>query len=132
MARLLKLEARAKQRLGQRGADWPRGELALVVAGRPPDASLLALAALQRQFSLTSAETRLALLVGEGLDPGEIANRLAVSITTVRTHLRRVFDKTGTKRQAELVRIIATHPVMAVSVKWPPAEPDAPETGGVE
>ena len=31
---------------------------------------------------------------------------------TARTHLRRIFSKTGTSRQAELILLIARHPVM--------------------
>jgi hypothetical protein len=32
---------------------------------------------------------------------------LDVALTTVRTHLAHIFDKTGTSRQAELVRLAA-------------------------
>jgi DNA-binding CsgD family transcriptional regulator len=35
-----------------------------------------------------------------------IAEELSVSVTTVKTHLRHVFEKTGTHRQAELVRLV--------------------------
>jgi DNA-binding CsgD family transcriptional regulator len=31
---------------------------------------------------------------------------------TARTHLRRIFSKTGTSRQAELILLIARHPMM--------------------
>jgi DNA-binding CsgD family transcriptional regulator len=43
---------------------------------------------------------------GEGLKP--IADELSLSLATVKTHLRHVFDKTGTHRQAELVRLLLT------------------------
>jgi DNA-binding CsgD family transcriptional regulator len=32
---------------------------------------------------------------------------LGISETTVKTHLQRVFDKTGTNRQADLVKLVA-------------------------
>jgi DNA-binding CsgD family transcriptional regulator len=35
----------------------------------------------------------------------ETAQALDVALTTVRTHLAHIFDKTGTSRQAELVRL---------------------------
>nr|WP_324683339.1 LuxR C-terminal-related transcriptional regulator [Mycobacterium sp. 94-17] len=35
-----------------------------------------------------------------------MAESAAVSITTVRTHIQRIFRKTGTHRQAELVRLL--------------------------
>lgn len=63
---------------------------------------------LQRLFGLTKSEAQVALLVmrGEGLNP--IAEELSVSLATVKTHLRHIFDKTGIHRQAELVRLLIT------------------------
>jgi DNA-binding CsgD family transcriptional regulator len=65
-------------------------------------------ALLRRAYGLTATEAEVALLVmrGEGLNP--IADALCISLTTVRTHLRRVFVKTDTHRQAELVRLLST------------------------
>jgi DNA-binding CsgD family transcriptional regulator len=65
---------------------------------------------LQRRFGLTRAEsTFLAEIVkGDGLRAA--AGRLGVSLATARTHLRHVFDKTGARRQAELVGLVATGP----------------------
>lgn len=57
-------------------------------------------------FQLTPAEQRLAELLCEGLPPKECAERLDTSINTVRTQLRALFRKTGTERQAELVRLL--------------------------
>lgn len=63
---------------------------------------------LRRLYGLTHSEAQVALLVlrGEGLAP--IAEALSVSLNTVKTHLRHVFDKTGVHRQAELVRLLIT------------------------
>ncbi|MEI9902467.1 MAG: helix-turn-helix transcriptional regulator [Hyphomicrobium sp.] len=44
-------------------------------------------------------------LVVEGKTPTEIADLLALKLTTVRTHLSRVFEKTGCARQADLVAL---------------------------
>jgi len=41
---------------------------------------------------------------GAGLD--SVASRLGLGRNTVKTHLSRVFDKTGTHRQAELARLV--------------------------
>jgi DNA-binding CsgD family transcriptional regulator len=35
---------------------------------------------------------------------------MEVSVNTVRTHLQRIFDKTGTRRQADLAHLISNHP----------------------
>jgi DNA-binding CsgD family transcriptional regulator len=44
-----------------------------------------------------------ALLAGGATD-AQIAERLFLSINTVRSHLERIRDKTGARRRAELVR----------------------------
>lgn len=61
---------------------------------------------LRENFGLTSAEAAVAaeILRADGLRL--VAGRLKVSLETVRTHLAHVFAKTGTQRQAELVRLI--------------------------
>ncbi|HUR33948.1 MAG TPA: helix-turn-helix transcriptional regulator [Vicinamibacterales bacterium] len=60
----------------------------------------------QRVFGLSAAETRVAaaLLDGESLD--RLADRLCISRNTARTHLRRLFAKTATARQSDLVRVL--------------------------
>ncbi|HEY3888815.1 MAG TPA: helix-turn-helix transcriptional regulator [Caulobacteraceae bacterium] len=61
---------------------------------------------LRELFDLTAAETRVALALLEGRGPREAAAKLGLSFYTVRCHLARIFDKTGTNRQAELVRLM--------------------------
>lgn len=58
-------------------------------------------------YGLTSAEARVALVASSGLSIPETAARLGISPNTVKTHLRRVYEKTGTARQAELSRLVA-------------------------
>lgn len=64
-------------------------------------------------FGLSPAQQRVAELVGEGLTLDEIAARLGVSLNTVRTHLNRVFEKTGVRTRPALMRVLlmATAPV---------------------
>ena len=57
-------------------------------------------------FGLTPAETRLARALLEGLAPREAAERFGVSPHTVHAQLARIFEKTGAKRQADLVRLM--------------------------
>jgi DNA-binding NarL/FixJ family response regulator len=44
------------------------------------------------------------LIQGDGIKP--IAESMCLSAGTVRTHVQHIFDKTGTHRQAELVRTL--------------------------
>ena len=57
-------------------------------------------------FGLTSAEARVAceLQSSEGL--GSAANRLGISANTAKTHLKRIYEKTGTARRSELHELI--------------------------
>jgi DNA-binding CsgD family transcriptional regulator len=64
-------------------------------------------AVLRHGYGLTSAELRVALLVGRGASPKRAAAELDVSWYTVRAQLREIFAKTGVRRQAELVDLIA-------------------------
>ena len=67
----------------------------------PPDAVQL-----QRQFGLTPAESRFVLEILKGDGIGATAERLGILPGTARTHMHRVLAKTGTKRQADLVRLV--------------------------
>lgn len=62
---------------------------------------------LKRMFGLTTAETRLALHLARGEHPDDVARNSRVSPTTVRSQLAALFGKTQTRRQAELVKLLA-------------------------
>ena len=61
---------------------------------------------LRELFGLTRSEARVALALLEGASPREAAEALGVSFYTVRGHLAQIFDKTGVKRQSEMVRLM--------------------------
>lgn len=61
---------------------------------------------IQSLFDLTPTEARIARSLAAGQSLDEIAKRGAVSINTVRTHLRSVFGKVGIGRQPELVSLL--------------------------
>jgi DNA-binding CsgD family transcriptional regulator len=72
----------------------------------PEHAAVVRRESLRQDFGLTPAEAGFTreMLKADGLQAA--ADRLGISLTTARTHLAHVFDKTGTRRQAELVRVI--------------------------
>ena len=61
---------------------------------------------LQSLFALTPAEARLAEQFANGISLTEVADNLRITVATARTQLKSVFRKTGTSRQAELVRLL--------------------------
>ena len=58
----------------------------------------------QEVYGLSPAQVRLARLIVDGHDLAAAADLLAVSVNTLRTQLQRIFDKTGVRSQAALVR----------------------------
>jgi DNA-binding CsgD family transcriptional regulator len=55
------------------------------------------------KLGLTKAEATFAGLLTSGLSVGQICGRLRIRESTARTHLRHLYQKTDTRRQAELV-----------------------------
>lgn len=64
--------------------------------------------ALARLFALLPSEARLALHLADGLNLVEAAQKLGLTIETVRNYSKRLFAKTGTRGQADLVRAVLT------------------------
>lgn len=64
--------------------------------------------ALRMLYDLTPAEVRVCEMLVEGLTPAETATGIGVAPSTARSHLLRIFEKTGTSRQAELVRLVTS------------------------
>lgn len=77
--------------------------LVQVGARAAPDDGLLHLL-----FDLTPAEARLLQALAGGLRLQSYAESAGVQTSTVRTQLTSIFNKTGTKRQAELMSIVAS------------------------
>lgn len=58
-------------------------------------------------FGLTGRETSLLATLADGSDVRDAAERLGITVNTARVHLRSVFAKTDTSRQAELLALVA-------------------------
>jgi DNA-binding CsgD family transcriptional regulator len=112
---------------GRLSATWGSGgEAAIIVAplrteaawtpGPQPVAAVLiadtaatqppAAAVLKMRFGLTPAEAAVAIELCRGEGLRACADRLGTTRATARTHLARIFDKTGVRRQAALVGVI--------------------------
>jgi len=72
-------------------------------------------------FSLTTAEMRVLALLLLGGSVNHAAAQLNIAQSTAQTHMKRILDKTGTHRQAELVKIF-----YEVTIPWPGRESATP------
>ncbi len=68
----------------------------------PPDMRVLS-----GLFDLTPGEARVARELASGASLEAVSIKLGLKLETVRTYLKRIFLKTGTRRQAELTRMLS-------------------------
>jgi DNA-binding CsgD family transcriptional regulator len=73
-----------------------------VAAENPSSPEIIA-----RAYRLTPTELRVLLATVEVGGVREVAAALGIAENTVKTHLRNLFAKTGARRQADLVKIVA-------------------------
>jgi DNA-binding CsgD family transcriptional regulator len=60
-------------------------------------------------YGLTAGEVRVLAAIAENSSILDMAAALGISQATVKTHLQRLFAKTGVRRQSELIKLLARH-----------------------
>jgi len=86
---------------------WMMARPAAIVLVSDPETEIRSrIEALRERFGLTPAEAAFALEIVKGDGRKATADRLGITVGTARSHLSRIFDKTGVTRQAELVRLL--------------------------
>lgn len=88
-------------------ADTFRSTSAVLIVSDPDRRCAPSSNKLRAAFHLTPAEAKIAALLAAGVDPGSISDELQISRETVRTHIKAIFAKTETHRQAELVAVLS-------------------------
>lgn len=106
---------------GQHSWSQARPATAMVVVNDPLRATPTDAQHLRELYGLTPAEARTALALLDADRLQDIADRFGVSLSAVRLNLQRAFEKTGTHRQAELVRLLLTHRLPTASGPAPVA-----------
>jgi DNA-binding CsgD family transcriptional regulator len=86
----------------------PAHSAAIIFVSDPDSEIELEHVVLARLFGLTPAEAKLAASLMQGKSLEESAGELSITRETARTHLKRIFDKTSTHRQGELVHLLLT------------------------
>jgi len=80
--------------------------------------------AIAKLYNLTPSELRVLLAIVQVGGVPETAEALGVGEATVKTHLHRLFGKTGAARQADLVKLVAGFSSPVVGRPRLPAPPD--------
>lgn len=84
------------------------GAVIWLIGARHTGQGALSLAA--QLFGLTPAEQKVLSLLMQDHTPKQIAQRLDIQVSTVRTQLSALLQKTGVRRQQELLRLMASFP----------------------
>jgi DNA-binding CsgD family transcriptional regulator len=88
--------------------------LVLLIVSDTKDAASAAVRSMQQLYGLTPAESRLVGELAEGSTLQQIAALRAITLSTLRTQLKAVFSKTGSRRQVDLVRMVGPlSPILA-------------------
>ena len=74
---------------------------------KPCETSLPDVRQLRCHFGLTYMQAKLAIEIAKGEGLKACTERLGIALSTGRSHLKQIFLKTETRRQAELVRVIS-------------------------
>jgi DNA-binding CsgD family transcriptional regulator len=88
------------------GAGGARRPMAVVFVTDPSHEMHARTAELARVFGLTPAEVAVVLVIARGQGLGAVERELRISRNTAKTHLQRAFQKTETRRQAQLARLV--------------------------
>jgi DNA-binding CsgD family transcriptional regulator len=80
-----------------------------VVITDPERQPLLQTQRLQKMFGLTRAEAKLAACLANGQELKSAAEELGITYGTARSRLAQIFQKTETRRQGELIRLLVMY-----------------------
>jgi len=92
---------------------------ALVFLGTPLRGPHLQEKYVAQRYGLTPAEVKLPQALVDGGRLVDYADRAGISLNTAKTHLKQIFAKTGSRRQADLVRLIVADPVLRLAASHP-------------
>jgi DNA-binding CsgD family transcriptional regulator len=87
-----------------------RGPIAFLLITDPQATSARSTSVMSQLFGLSAAEMRLVARLMLGESPEEAAAALNIKVSTARWHLSSLYRKTGTRRQAQLVRLLMSLP----------------------
>jgi DNA-binding CsgD family transcriptional regulator len=115
LRRLLPLGQGSGRRIAALVPVYP-GTVALVL-GKDQVCEDLSIQCFARCHALTTAETRVLAALGSGVRPNQIAREQGVKLSTVRSQIGAIRDKTGAESITALVRLVAALPPMVGALR---------------
>lgn len=94
---------------------------ALIFLGTPPRSLHLDERSVAGRYGFTRAEAKLARALADGRRLTDYADSAGITLNTAKTHLKQIFAKTGSRRQADLIRLIVADPVLRLAASRPQA-----------
>jgi DNA-binding CsgD family transcriptional regulator len=91
----------------------PQRPAAVIIFSDPDTKASSSEEVLAQTYGLTKAEASLLAALVEGQSPNEYASKRGLSAHTPKKHLQRIFQKTGYRRQIDLVRAIIANPALS-------------------
>jgi DNA-binding CsgD family transcriptional regulator len=91
--------------------------VAALMLGKDRVCEDLSIQAFARTYALTTAETRVLVALGTGARPTDIARDQGVKLSTVRTQIGAIREKTGAEGITALVRLVAALPPMVGALR---------------
>jgi DNA-binding CsgD family transcriptional regulator len=85
--------------------------VAIIYVSDPEQIHKLTSKTFYQLYKLTPAEARVMVELTNGFNREQIAEQLDIGIDAVHAHLQKIFKKTGTHRQAELINLIRNSPI---------------------
>jgi DNA-binding CsgD family transcriptional regulator len=104
LANILPLTSGARRQTGKNFA-----AVAAVFVHQTSRKSPSSMQSMSKLYRLTPGEMRVLSAMSEVCGISAVADVVGISETTVKTHLRRLLAKTGTKRQTALIKLVAAH-----------------------
>lgn len=103
---VMPLKPRAVEGVSGAGEHGCLGQVAVFVRELVATCDAVPVEHFAKRFGLTPAECRVLLMLTKGMTPVETAHCLGTAHATTKTHIARLFQKTGARRQADLIRLV--------------------------
>jgi DNA-binding CsgD family transcriptional regulator len=104
-------------KLQDRQGSSAQGHPVLVALQRKALVETLSVGAFARSYQLSTRESEVLAALCEGLKPAQIALRMGVGVSTVRSHVHNLKSKTGSSSMIELLQQVAVLPPMLGALK---------------